>query len=322
MNKKRSKSQDLIGKARRVLSPFRNSGARNSSLYTPDEKQMKEIETLQRLVLHLDNISGTYYPTDLEDQSSPVRYVEDGAKAGDLPVPPEKFWHWYGLGVEADYLNDGKKQAELFKQTAKDYGFKFDSGKKVLDFGCSGGRVTRWFLEEASRGLDIWGCDIDAAAIEWCQKNLMPPFKFFTNTTSPHLPVKDGFFDFIFAGSVFTHIKDMSTSWVLELHRCMSDDGIGVFTATTEKSLPELFEIAKEDKQGTKKVPKYVNDNNITESYLKERGFITIQSSPWWLAAIYHSDFFVRRLSLCFDVVSIVPSLKGYQTGFVVKPKK
>ncbi len=321
MTKKRFTSKNLAGKLRGVLNSLKSSGARNTSLYSPDDDQKKTIENLQRLILHFDNITGTYYPTDLEDQSSPVRDIGKTPDMNNLPIPPEKFWHWYNLEGEANYLTGGKAQAELFRQTALDHGFQFNPGEKVLDFGCSGGRVTRWFSEEASKGVEIWGCDIDAAAIEWCQKNLMPPLKFFANTTSPHLPVKDGFFDFIFAGSVFTHIKDMSTSWILELHRCLSDDGIAIFTATTEKSLEALYKIAEKDTSGTKKVPKYVKDNNITESYLKERGFITIQSSPWWLAALYHSDFFVRRLSLCFDVISIVPGLKGYQTGFVLKPK-
>ncbi len=295
--------------------------SRNSSLFSPGGKQAEDIKLLQSLLLHVDSLSGTYYPTQQEDQSTPVLYSETSSDSNCLPIPPEKFWHWYDTESEAKYLAGGEIQANRFRKAALSAGFQFNPGEKVLDFGCSGARVTRWFAEEANRGVDIWGCDIDAAAIEWCQKNLMPPFKFFANTTSPHLPVKDGFFDFIFAGSVFTHIKDMSTSWVLELHRCLSNNGLAIFTATTELSLDQLNKVAKEDVNGIKKVPKYIRDNNITDSYLRERGFITIQSSPWWLAAIYHSEFFCRRLNLCFDVVDIIPNLKGYQTGFVLKPK-
>ena len=296
--------------------------ARNSSLFSPDGQNKKDIKILQQLILHVDSLSGTYYPTEGEDQSSPVRYIEGGVDILNLPVPPENFWHWYGQGDEAQYLAGGKFQANLFKRTANENGFEFNPGKKVLDFGCSGGRVLRWFTEETANGVDIWGCDIDAAAIEWCQKNLMPPFNFFANTTSPHLPVKDGFFDFIFAGSVFTHIKDMSTSWAMELSRCLSTDGLAIYTATTELSLDVLYRLAEDDVKGTKKVPKFVRDNNITEAYLRERGFITIQSSPWWLGAIYYTEFFKRRLSMCYDVIEIIPNLKGYQTGFVLRPKK
>lgn len=294
--------------------------SRNASLRTPDDEQKKEIELLSRLILHVDNVSGTFYPTEKEDQSSFVRCFEESQGGSGLPVPPEKFWHWYDIGNEANYLAGGRFQAELYKKTAIDHGFNFDPGKKILDFGCSGGRVTRWFNEEARNGVEVWGCDIDAAAIDWCQKNLMPTFNFFANTTAPHLPLKDGFFDFIFAGSVFTHIKDMSTSWILELHRCLSGNGLAIFTATTEKSLGKLYEIAETDVSGKKKVPKYVKDHNLDEEYLQQRGFITIQSSPWWLGAIYHSDFFSRRLNLCFEVKAIIPNFKGYQTGFVLKP--
>lgn len=120
------------------------------------------------------------------------------------------------------------------------HGIAFNAGQRILDFGYSGGRVLRWFEEEAYKGVECWGCDIDAAAVDWAQKNMMPPFKFFANSTAPHLPFRDGFFDLIFAGSIFTHIKDMATSWLLELARCMKKDGVGIFTIVDEGSLEML----------------------------------------------------------------------------------
>lgn len=284
----------------------------NSALFRPGMEDQERISELQKYVLHLDNLSGTYYPTAADQQDFPV------SNRDDLPVPPKEFWHWYATD-EADYLQGGKGQAERYKSTARSHGFDFTPGKRVLDFGCSGGRVTRWFADEAAEGVEIWGCDIDAAAIEWCQKNMMPPFRFFANTTAPHLPVRDGYFDFIFAGSVFTHIKDMSAAWGLELARCLAPDGLAILTITSEKSLPTLRKVAAADVQKAKKVPQFVVENNIDEAYLRERGFITLQSSPWWLAALYHTEFFIRRMSLGFECVGIVDNLKGYQTGMVLR---
>ena len=289
--------------------------SKNSALFRPGEDDAERIRSLQKYLLHADNVAGTYYPTAAEQQETPVDYSDD------LPLPPEEFWHWYGADEE-DYLGVGKLQAGKFKAAARQHGFEFSAGKRVLDFGCSGGRVIRWFADEAAAGAEIWGCDIDAAAIEWCQKNMMPPFRFFANTTAPHLPLPDGFFDFIFAGSVFTHIKDMSTAWGMELARCLAPDGIAILTITSEKSLGMLRTAAKNDVGKTKKVPQFIVENDIDEAYLKRRGFITLQSSPWWLAAIYHTDFFVRRMSLRFEVLDIIPHLKGYQTGIVLRPRR
>jgi SAM-dependent methyltransferase len=284
----------------------------NSALSRPEIDDLEKISELQKYVLHLDNLSGTYYPTALSQQESAVSYSDT------LPVPPQEFWHWYANN-EADYLELGRLHAEKYKSTARSYGFDFAPGKRVLDFGCSGGRVTRWFTEEAAEGIEIWGCDIDAAAIEWCQKNMMPPFRFFANTTAPHLPVRDGYFDFIFAGSVFTHIKDMSAAWGLELARCLSPDGLAILTITSERSLPALAKVAAADVQKAKKVPQFVVENNVDEAYLRKRGFVTLQSSPWQLAALYHTDFFIRRMSLGFECVGIIDNLKGYQTGMVLR---
>ena len=286
----------------------------NAALFRPDTDDQDRIAELQRHVLHLDNLSGTYYPTAPAQQEFPVSWD------ASLPVPPKEFWHWYAT-EEADYLEVGRIQAGKYKAAARDHGFAFTPGRRILDFGCSGGRVTRWFAEEAAAGLEVWGCDIDAAAIEWCQKNLMPPFRFFANTTAPHLPVRDGHFDFIFAGSVFTHIKDMSTAWGLELARCLAPDGLAILTITSERSLPALRRFAESDLGKTKAVPRFVAENGVDEAYLRRRGFVSLQSSPWWLATLYHTDFFVRRMSPGFDCVGIVDNLKGYQTGIVLRPR-
>ncbi len=201
------------------------------------------------------------------------------------------------------------------------HGIALEPGRKVLDFGCSGGRVLRWFDDEAYKGVECWGCDIDAAAIDWAQKNLMPPFKFFTNSTAPHLPFEDNYFDFIYAGSVFTHIKDMATMWLLELSRCIRKDGLAIFTIVDEDSLEILYKQFAEKGDLASKGAKYIVENNITKQTIQERGFMTRDSSPWWLGTLYSREFFIRRANLAFEVQEVCPQFYGYQTGYVLKAK-
>ena len=80
-------------------------------------------------------------------------------------------------------------------------------------------------LEDFAESSEIWGLDINAEQIFWCKQHLDPPFHFATTTTIPHLPFEDGYFDFVYAGSVFTHIDDLADSWLLELRRVLSRDG-------------------------------------------------------------------------------------------------
>ena len=98
-------------------------------------------------------------------------------------------------------------------------------GKRVLDFGCGAGRTLRHFLVEAAEA-EFWGCDIHASSIEWVNANLSPPVRAFVNSERPPLPRPDHSFDLIYAFSVFTHITDAWSAWLLELHRLLAPGGL------------------------------------------------------------------------------------------------
>src|SRR5919198_4836972 len=98
-------------------------------------------------------------------------------------------------------------------------------GKRVLDFGCGAGRTLRHFLEDA-RSAEFYGCDIDGPSIDWLREHLSPPFHVFQTFEQPSLPQPDGFFDLVYAFSVFTHLSDDWAGWLLELHRVLKPDGL------------------------------------------------------------------------------------------------
>jgi SAM-dependent methyltransferase len=137
--------------------------------------------------------------------------------------------------------------------------------------------VISHLADKARDGTEIWGCDIDAPAIEWCQKNMMPPFRFFANSTAPHLPFRDDYFDFIYAGSVINHIKDMATFWVMEIGRCIRPGGLFIPTIIDKLSIPLLEEIYKKDPACI--LPKHVVENGITVDMVKNIGFINRYST-------------------------------------------
>ena len=97
-------------------------------------------------------------------------------------------------------------------------------GKRVLDFGCGVGRILRHFAPEAGVA-EIVGCDIDEPSINWLDRHLSPPFRVFVNGEAPPLGQPDSSFDLVYAMSVFTHITDDWSSWLLELHRILKPDG-------------------------------------------------------------------------------------------------
>ncbi len=102
-------------------------------------------------------------------------------------------------------------------------------GKRILDFGCGAGRILQPAMVDDPEG-EYWGCDIDARSVEWLRRHLAPPLHVFQTRDWPPMQLPDRHFDLIYAFSVFTHIVDSWSAWLLELHRVLKDDGILIAT--------------------------------------------------------------------------------------------
>jgi SAM-dependent methyltransferase len=114
-------------------------------------------------------------------------------------------------------------------------------GKRALDFGCGSGRVLRHFATEAATG-EFYGSDIHEPSISWNKANLSPPFRFFVNELTPPLPLGDRSLDLIWAMSVFTHISDGWSAWLLEMHRLLAPAGILIASFNGEGMWPDLVD--------------------------------------------------------------------------------
>lgn len=284
---------------------------RNSSTHSVDPVKVQD---LQKTLMHVSGLAGLYYPLDATDATVLLRDLQND----HLPVPPESFRHGYGSTKE-EYLEGGRYHAEIFLKCYEKYAPSLTAGQRMLDFGCSGGRVVRFFGEQADQGVEVWGCDIDAASIEWCQKNLMPPFKFFTNTTTPHLPCPDGFFNFMYAGSVFSHMNELTAIWLMELARCTALGGVCVFTIHSELTLDYIMQYETQSEHRYFKTARVLKSWGLTRDILIERGNMCFESSAWFLSAWFSIEYFSRLASLGFEVIDVLPDFYGYQTGIVLK---
>jgi ubiquinone/menaquinone biosynthesis C-methylase UbiE len=156
-----------------------------------------------------------------------------------LPIPPPELWVGYGPDL-AEYLNGGREHFACMRKVLADEAFSLQPGDRVLDFGCAAGRMIRCLKPEASQ-YEIWGVDIFAATILWCQQHLGEWFRFLTSTTSPHLPFEDGYFNFIYAGSVFTHIGDLEDAWLMELRRILKPGGLMYLTMHDNRTIDVIL---------------------------------------------------------------------------------
>lgn len=177
-------------------------------------------------------------------------------------------------------------------------------GKRLLDFGCGAGRTLRHFLPEAGR-VELWGCDVDEPSIRWLRENLSPPINAFVNGEAPPLPQPDRFFDVICAISVFTHITDQWSAWLLELHRVLADDGIVIATILAEGMSQRIA--------GEPWDPDRVGMNVMTAGEDWDRGGPNVFLSPWWIRAHW---------GRAFEILMLDPGVKAGVQGIVAMRRK
>ena len=102
--------------------------------------------------------------------------------------------------------------------------------RRVLDFGCGAGRTLRQFAASAAHAACFVGCDIHLDSVRWVARHLNPPFGAVRNGERPPLPFPDQTFDLIYAMSVFSHLSETSTAWLLELRRVLRPSGLLIAT--------------------------------------------------------------------------------------------
>lgn len=177
-------------------------------------------------------------------------------------------------------------------------------GKRVLDFGSGAGKVLRHFAAE-SELAEFHGCDIDGPSIDWLQSELCPPFHAFRNQESPPLPVADAEYDLVLALSVFTHLTDLWSAWLVELNRVLREDGLLIATflgrAASEVYLGEPYD---EDRVGM---------SVLFPDQDWDAGGPTVFHSKWWLRAHW---------GRAFDVLDLRPGVAPGEHGTLLLRKR
>ncbi len=209
-----------------------------------------------------------------------------------LPFPPLSLLHRTGYSGEDDPVGTYEHMGLFLRgyiEEALPPGWTWE-GRRVLDFGCGAGRVLRHFAPEAD-DAEFWGCDIDGRSIEWARRNLCPPFDpdhLLQCGDSPGLPLVDGYFDVIYAISVYTHLTDNWASWLLEHHRLLADDGLLLATFLGESAIERVIgEAWHEDGIGM---------NVLKAGTPWDLGGPVTFLSPWWIRAHWGRAFEVLSL--------------------------
>jgi SAM-dependent methyltransferase len=161
----------------------------------------------------------------------------------ELAIPPPELCEVISGRPDLDgsaYLSVGECCAKGMQDFLVKRGLPIERFESILDFGCGAGRVIRHVPRATASGL--FGCDINARLIDWCQRHL-PFAQFSVNLSTPPLQYADSQFDFAYVFSVFTHLSEaQQDQWFEELSRVLSPRGHLLFTTHGRAYVDVLLE--------------------------------------------------------------------------------
>jgi SAM-dependent methyltransferase len=238
-----------------------------------------------------------------------------------LPVPPKRFWEGYG-DTEEEYLASGCEHVTAMLGIIRKAGASPEAFSRVLEFGCAAARMLRFF-PSTSGPSERWGVDVKADVISWCQHQLSPPLLFVANTTYPHLPFEDNYFDLVYAGSVFTHIADLPDTWFLELRRVLRTGGYAYITICDKHSIDLLFSKYRAIKGLAWYLDMLRRFDDKTGVLSQDYGCFSIEGGNWGGFPVpqvfYDADYLVRRWSPLAKVISVNQEAYGFQTALLLQ---
>ena len=233
-----------------------------------------------------------------------------------LPVPPRALWLGYGDTVEV-YLSNGMHDVQTMERLLKACGTSFESSRRILELGCAAGRMIRW-LQPLTEACEIWGTDIDADSIIWCQQHLSPPFHFATTTVFPHLPFEDQYFGLVYAGSVFTHIDDLADAWFLELRRVLRRGG-RLYITIHDRRTVDILSNEQDDRSWIIRYRNYVSSFPDYDKFSRsDFGMFSLRRFDN-MQVFYDVEFLSRKLRPFFQVLSITEEAYGHQSAVVLE---
>ena len=282
--------------------------------------------TIWDLILEHTHLSGKFFP--YKSQASfyhiPKQHniIENYGNPATLPIPPKHLWEGYAE-TDEEFLNTGNVHITTMMEILSKDDFHIESGFRVMELGCAAARMLRWLADKASSG-EFWGVDICAEHIIWCQQNLTPPFHFFTTTTEPHLPFPDEYFDFIYAGSVFSHISELADFWFFELRRIIRKGGRLYVTIHDRNTIDRLFE-TNPTFFLAEQLSKVDKETNILSTEFDMFTFAMFSNddkrNPKGAMVFYDIDYLKKKLQDVFQIKSITQEAYGLQTALLLEKK-
>lgn len=156
------------------------------------------------------------------------------------PMPETSDRAGYFDGNDIAYWFSGLSDFLYLEKLAAQHGIEV---KSFFDFACSSGRVSRHFMANRP-SIDVYGTDMFANYVQWLVKNFHDRGVFFQNSVTPHIPLEDNSIDLVYGGSIFSHLDEFETAWLMEIKRVLRPGGMAFLTILSDRTWASFTESA------------------------------------------------------------------------------
>jgi O-antigen biosynthesis protein len=209
-------------------------------------------------------------------------------------LPPDDIHHMTRGPLAAE---GSLYDADLVVDALAGAGTEPRTGMRALDFGCSSGRVVS-VLAAAYPDVEWHGCDPIESSIAWAAAN-RPGVEFRVSPTEPPLDYEEGFFDLVFAISIWSHFAEpAAVRWLEEMQRIVRPGGHLVLTTHGYQTLAFYDEHASLPRTELREI----RDSLYRSGFwfgpvFGEHGDWGLQSPEWGLAFLTPEWLLRRALS-------------------------
>ena len=267
---------------------------------------------LAKLLNRVPSIGAKHYPLEPFAPAYILPKLEPGPAASDgMPVPPRQLWHEYADTADR-FLKIGRDNVEMMSRLLGEAGAPLGPGQSVLDFGCGAGPMIRCLRPLAEAG-EVWGVDLSAEHVWWCRRALGAPFRFAVTSTTPHLPFRDGTFDLVYCGSVFSHIPEQPDTWLCELARVIRPGGTLYATYVPIEGMRRYLE-RRPDLHFSERLRARFDAATLGSEF----DMLVCERSPS-AHVVYDAAVFRAMCESVFDVLSETPNAYSAQSALVLR---
>lgn len=238
--------------------------------------------------------------------------IRAAALADDLPLPPTDQRNQYYDNRHYEYWLSGRADMDAVLSGVSGLPEK----PTIFELGCGSGRVLRHAESSLGRPCTMIGADIEEHHVGWVNYHLWPRMTAILCRYDPPLPLADNSVDLILAFSVFTHIHEFETAWLMEMQRILRPGGQFYATVHDEFTWRELDTVK----------PSTYGQHPVVQTARERSRELEARLQVIWgfrthkLVDVFHPQSYIRSVWGRFFHIEEIATLRHYsQTGVLMR---